>query len=456
MAITALALTNPGGEAGTPVGWTQRAGLGALQTTGGGPTFAPQPHTGAGAFHFSGFNPGQGKYDQQVATPPGTDAAVDAGIAAVRMSVWTIGNTGGGDTSAPYISFVQGDGVTIISTAAMAQEGSAPYKKREQYLHVPANTRFLRIGTLHSPNPGAGDFANEDDYELDFSDAGEADWPAQFAPKAHQLGAYAFAGSEVASGLFAVTASQLGVLAWVSQPAQNVKEHQGGILAFAASEVASGLFRVATHQIGAYAWVKGFPDRRDLRAWHFVQDDHPFTVFQLGDTLTLIHDRLTQQWAQWRSAGFAYWRGDDGCAWEGFNVCCDRRSGRIFKIDPVGRLDFNNTTGLNDTPIVSIVTGMARGNRMRGLVACYMAELVVSEGDPPPGIAEGAVGIQLRTSDDDGRNWLDHGTIPGGGLDEDVSIRWYGLGLMQCPGRVFEITDSGYARRIDALDVEAG
>jgi hypothetical protein len=34
--------------------------------------------------------------------------------------------------------------------------------------------------------------------------------------------------------------------------------------------------------------------------------------------------------------------------------------------------------------------------------------------------------------------------------------RWFGLGLAQSPGILCEITDTGYARRIDGLTVEIG
>jgi hypothetical protein len=34
--------------------------------------------------------------------------------------------------------------------------------------------------------------------------------------------------------------------------------------------------------------------------------------------------------------------------------------------------------------------------------------------------------------------------------------RFYGLGLLKSPGALFEITDYGYARRIDGLNVEMG
>jgi hypothetical protein len=195
--------------------------------------------------------------------------------------------------------------------------------------------------------------------------------------------------------------------------------------------------------------IKFAGDIRQLRAWTFTQDDHDFYVLQLTGGITLVYDKLTNQWAQWRSSGKTYWRGSDGVQWEGWNVTCDTESGILWKIDPEGRLD--DTT----TPIVSIVSGRVQ-TRMRKNAQCHMAELAVSEGAPPATIAEGAVGISLRTSDDDGISYLSHGEVAGEAIGEDITVRWYGLGLMPAPGRVFEITDTGYARRIDGLNIEVG
>lgn len=193
--------------------------------------------------------------------------------------------------------------------------------------------------------------------------------------------------------------------------------------------------------------IKYGRDIRTLRAWTFTQDDHDFYVLQIGSFGTLIYDKLSQQWAQWSSTGFAYWRGNDGVQWEGWNIACDTESGKLWIIDPEGRLDEDTT------PIVSIITG-GLSARMRLSIPCYMAELCVSEGRPPSGIDEGDVGFTLRTSDDGGQTYLNHGTIPGEGISEDMTVRWYGLGLIPAPGKVFEITDTGYARRIDGLNVE--
>jgi hypothetical protein len=190
--------------------------------------------------------------------------------------------------------------------------------------------------------------------------------------------------------------------------------------------------------------IKFGRDVRQLRAWTFTQDDHDFYVLQLGSLGSLVYDKLTNQWAQWRSPGFAYYRGNDAVAWEGWNIACDTESGKLWIIDPEGRLDEETT------PIVSQAVGGITV-RARKNVACYDAELAISEGEPPLGFDDGSVGLQLRTSTDDGKSWVNHGTVDGTGIGEDLVARWYGLGLMQSSGMIFEITNTGYARRLDGL-----
>lgn len=204
---------------------------------------------------------------------------------------------------------------------------------------------------------------------------------------------------------------------------------------------------VRTTQAYLLVAIKTGAEERALRAWTFTQDDHDFYVLQLGGSATYVFDKLTGQWCQWQSPGLAYWSGEDGCDWEGFNVCCDPDTGKIFKIDPDNRLDNN------DTPIASQVFSVITA-RFRKLVPIFMAEVAISEGRPPAGIDPTTVGIQLRTSDT--LNWTDHGVVNGEETGEMTYARWYGLGLAQSPGILFELTDTGYARRIDGLSIELG
>jgi hypothetical protein len=197
----------------------------------------------------------------------------------------------------------------------------------------------------------------------------------------------------------------------------------------------------------ALAVVIGIKDEHNLRAFTFTQDDHDFYVLKLGVNKTFVYDKLTSQWSQWQSPRLKYWRVNDGCGWQGINVGCDSLSGDIFQIDPVGRLDYLTT------PIVSQIFS-GKTFRFRTFQPCYMAELSVSENGPPAGIDPTTVGIQLRSSDT--INWTDHGTVTAQAAGTQTYARWYGLGLMKSPGILFEITDTGYARRIDAFTIEIG
>ena len=244
-----------------------------------------------------------------------------------------------------------------------------------------------------------------------------------------------------------IESSQLGGYAVGIYPTEEVQASQLGGYATSAAETSNGVFLIKAHQLGGYALVRANGDRRELRAWTFKQDDHEFYGLQLGAAGTLVYDISTEQWCQWKSPERTLWRVEDVVDWEGFNLGGDTESGKIWKIDPKGRLDYGTT------PITSKVVGYLT-HRFRKHGQCHMAELAVSEGQPPSGFEDGSVGITLRTSTDDGQSFVNHGEVPGEGVSENMTARWYGLGLMKSPGMLFEITDTGYARRIDGLDIE--
>lgn len=187
-------------------------------------------------------------------------------------------------------------------------------------------------------------------------------------------------------------------------------------------------------------------EERILRAWTFTQDDHDFYVL-IAASETYVYDKLTGQWCQWKMADndAKYWRGLDGCDWNGINVCCDPDSGQIFQIDPVGRLDYKTT------PITSIIYG-GMTERFRNMTSAYFAEVAISQAKPPLGIDGTTVSLTLDSYDT--MTWVNHGTVQGSPSGSPTYPRFYGLGLIHSPGVVFRITDTGYARRIDGLNVE--
>jgi hypothetical protein len=251
------------------------------------------------------------------------------------------------------------------------------------------------------------------------------------------------------SGVFAIITAptseerttQYLTLTAINFPTVDENTTQGGLLA----ATMAGMDIRNTNTVVLVA-IKLGAEERTLRAWTFTQDDHDFYVLQMGAE-TYLYDKLSEQWCQWLSPDASYWRGNDGCDWAGINVCCDPDTGQIYKIDADNRLDYATT------PIVSQVFG-GMTERFRNFTPCYMAEIALSEGRPPAGVDATTVGVQLRTYDT--LTWTDHGTLQGQASGNMLYARFYGLGLMKSPGVLFEITDFGYARRIDGLNIEMG
>jgi hypothetical protein len=185
-------------------------------------------------------------------------------------------------------------------------------------------------------------------------------------------------------------------------------------------------------------------EERMLRAWTFTQDGHDFYVVITGGE-TYVYDKETEQWAQWASPDAAFWRGVDGVEWQGINVCIDPDTGKLFQIDPQGRLDYKTT------PITSIVYG-GLTERFRNMPSIFMAEVAVSQNSPPHNVDPTTLSITLETTDT--ITSYNHGTVNGATTGNHTFARFYGLGLMRSPGMLFKITDTGFARRIDGLNIE--
>lgn len=415
MTVYAQTLTNPGAETGTTAGWTDRSGSGMTVTSG-------SAHSGSWKFGVLNSFVDTSKWDQEITVDAAREAAIDANSAALKASAWLIG--GFNDVVRIYVECRDSGGALLGSSSGNYVDPSS-WTLQEIYFRIPALTRKIRIGGDFVKNVGTIFNNNIDDFALEISDNPSTDYIGYFDPKAFQLGVYALGTSFAGQA----RASQLG------------------LMTLEAAETSSGLHEVNAFQLGLYVLCRPNADRRELRAWTFKQDDHEFYGIQLGVEGTLVWDKLTGQWCQWKSPGYDIWRAEDVVDWEGYNLAGDTESGKIWKIDPTGRLDYGTT------PIVSKITGYLT-HRLRSGVQCFMTELAVSEGQPPTGIAEGVVGITLRTSTDDGQTYTNHGEILGEGLNEDITVRWYGLGLLEEPGMLFEITDTGYARRIDGLEIE--
>jgi hypothetical protein len=199
-----------------------------------------------------------------------------------------------------------------------------------------------------------------------------------------------------------------------------------------------------TTQAFALVAVSYGAEERMLHSWTFTQDGHDFYVV-LAAGETYVYDKETEQWAQWTSPDAAFWRGIDGVEWQGINVCIDPSTGKLFQIDPQGRLDYRTT------PITSIIYG-GLTERFRNMPSIYMAEVAVSQNSPPYGVNPTTLSITLETTDT--ITSYSHGTVYGAATGNHTYPRFYGLGLLHSPGILFKITDTGFARRIDGLNIE--
>lgn len=272
--------------------------------------------------------------------------------------------------------------------------------------------------------------------------------------RALQIGAYALTAQNDSEGDAPVRALalQIGAYALATLVAQEVYSSQAGAYTLAAQEESSGLYHVQTYQVGAYALVKEALGRREMRAYTITIDDHDFYILNLGTARTLVFDCSTEQWSSWKSDGVTCWRPQDGISWEQDNVGVDFIEGLVWSIDLGEDLD-DAVSGVTEdqVPIRSVIRGM-HPLRLRESLGCYRAVLTVSQGAPA---AEG-VGIEMLTSDDMGGSWQSHGEVI---LDEpvnDYDVAWVSMGQIVAPGRIFEIIDTGYARRIEALDIDLG
>jgi hypothetical protein len=190
-------------------------------------------------------------------------------------------------------------------------------------------------------------------------------------------------------------------------------------------------------------------DTLTIRCWPFSLDDHDFGVFRLGPSSTLVFDLKTRQWSHWASPNRDNWRAHIGTNWVGMTetlgnfatdvVAGDDVTGTLWIVDPTYGQDDNTDTGA--LPFTRMVIGgLALDGR--DTAPCGAVQLTASLGNP----ALTGSAITLRTSDDLGHSYANHGsvTITAGSFDQVVE--WRALGLMRQPGRIFELSDNGIAR----------
>lgn len=192
------------------------------------------------------------------------------------------------------------------------------------------------------------------------------------------------------------------------------------------------------------------------RVWPFSLDGHDYAVFRLGPSETLVFDLTTKKWAEWQSPDRTNWRAHIGQNWIGMTesigfgsdvVAGDDHYGVLWILDP--------TAGQDDHPIsgdpVQYQRKVTGGLTVSGrdTTKCGAVTLSLSVGAP----IDASATITLRTSDDFGHSWRDHGsqTLVAGQFG--TVVEWRALGLIKAPGRIFEIIDNGAAVRVNAADM---
>lgn len=232
--------------------------------------------------------------------------------------------------------------------------------------------------------------------------------------------------------------SQLRAMAAANYPADAVEVSQ----MFTSMAGIHSMFTEVS-QLRVLALIRGDVDRHRIRTWTFSLHGHQFFVLRLGIVDTLVYDYTTKRWSSWKTLGLNYWRAHTGMNWENEIVAGDTTEGLLWDISAEAYMDDTNVA------IERVVTG-GHPMRLRGALACNGVMVTGSVGHHQGS----GVTITLRTSDDNGATYDSHGSIelgdPGDFKDEIV---WRSLGTIHAPGRIFEITDTGVATRIDGLDM---
>lgn len=429
MTITPVTLTNPGAETGDLTGWTVRSGTSPISNTTDAQGFNG-PHSGTRLFCLPDHVT-DGSMDQEWTIDAGFLAAVDAGVASAAAKAWFKGD-GLFDYGALYLQ-------ALDSSHAQLDYWESGHNRPTTYTQIevdgtlPVNTRYLRIGVRFVREAGPTCNAIVDDFTLDFND-----------------------GSAISISLY-----QLGTYTLSTFPTAQIRGSQLGTYVLASSETSTGLFKVKVHQLGVYVLTRPSPRRRRMQAWTFSLDGHDFYVLDLAGEGTVVYDLITGQWAEWRTKDRITWRARIGCNWLGMAkttvdrlygtniVCGDDIEGVLWVLDPQQGFDDAVDVDGEDQPFTRYVTGYLP-MRMRQTQSCAGVYVTLSLGSPT---ITGAA-MTLRTSDDNGHTYYDHGsvTITPSGYDQEIA--WRGLGLMKSPGRLFELTDTGAAVRVAAADMK--
>lgn len=252
-----------------------------------------------------------------------------------------------------------------------------------------------------------------------------------------------------------VRLTQGAVLAAINFPSENIRVTNASVGGATTADM-----DIRATQAFVFAAVRGRIEDRRMRAWGCRLDGHDFYILRLDETETVVYDLTTGQWTKWESPERIFLRTAVGMNWDGMTtatfsgganstiVAGDDTFGLLWTLDPT--IGFDNNPSDSDVEMAftrTVVGGVPM--RLRDTQQVGAVYVTASLGNPQLSGAD----ITLRTSDDSGNTWQDHGTITINPGDYEQELVWRSLGLIRAPGRIFEISDNGASVRIDGLDM---
>jgi hypothetical protein len=229
-------------------------------------------------------------------------------------------------------------------------------------------------------------------------------------------------------------AAAAALVAYTAAELAQARVAQGAMMAAYSNEPAADVSQAAI----MVAYQTGVPGLFRSRAWTFDFDGHVFYVLNLGTQGTFLFDTTTGQWSKFDTGGYGIWNMLRGITWGQYTIGADALVPVTWKLDPYSPLDEEWR------PIEHIVTAMIPRRTRTGLNNDSFT-LTVSAGYNGNDDAE----VRFRFSDDNARTWRAtyYTTLRQGDYAQD--LEWTSLGVIQAPGRVFEVRDVGGFIRID-------
>jgi len=250
-----------------------------------------------------------------------------------------------------------------------------------------------------------------------------------------------------------IRASQVQVLASISEPSEETRVSQAALLVAEDSDGGD----VRTTQVHVLAAVKGRVNDPAIRVWTATIDGHDFYFLRLGNEETLVYDVQTEQWYVWGDSDTFLWGVYTGTNWVsgnkfastfGSNILVGSdSSGSLYLLDPDKDKDDSAVVGRDAQAFTRRITSQIP---VRGYdrISLYQINLLGSTGKLTD---ETLTSITLSYSDDQGENYTvaDTINIPNDALTARAT--WLSLGSFEQPGRLIRIEDEGALRRVDSL-----